>query len=213
MHEIILGGHLYLQLLKEKLHDYMTILKMVILRMAKMKGPAFDLTPTVMNNCATKTGSLERPFENFLGTGNLPSQSGLGLMQNKGLTIMAENINRMRYMSHFRAIHRGSFFQEMRTTEVRALLPDAWGFICPVHTPDGSPCGLLNHLALPVKVATHQPDASQIPQLLIDLGMTSLERNDYPSSEKSIFHVLLNGKVLGYIFQSDAGRLSESSEC
>ena len=55
----------------------------------------------------------------FTGTGNLPSSTGLGLMQNKGLTIMAENINRMRYMSHFRAIHRGSFFQEMRTTEVR----------------------------------------------------------------------------------------------
>ena len=64
-------------------------------------------------------------------------------------------------------------------------------------------------MALPVKVATHQPDASQIPQLLIDLGMTSLERNDYPSSEKSIFHVLLNGKVLGYVLQSDAGRLSD----
>ena len=54
---------------------------------------------------------------------------------NHHITIMAENINRMRYMSHFRAIHRGSFFQEMRTTEVRALLPDAWGFVCPVHTP------------------------------------------------------------------------------
>lgn len=52
----------------------------------------------------------------------------------------------MRYMSHFRAVHRGSFFQSMRTTEARQLLPDAWGFICPVHTPDGSPCGLLNHL-------------------------------------------------------------------
>ena len=49
---------------------------------------------------------LEKMYENFLGTGNLPSQSGLGLMQDKGLTIMAENINRMRYMSHFRAIHR-----------------------------------------------------------------------------------------------------------
>ena len=125
----------------------MTILKMVILRMAKMKGSAFDLTPTVMNNCATKSGSLEKPFENFLGTGNLPSKTGLGLMQDKGLTIMAENINRTRYMSHFRAIHRGAFFTEMRTTEVRALLPDAWGFVCPVHTPDGSPCGLLNHLS------------------------------------------------------------------
>merc|ERR1719414_2799412 len=203
MHEIILGGHLYLQLLKEKLHDYMTILKMVILRMAKMKGPAFDLTPTVMNNCATKTGSLEKPFENFLGTGNLPSKTGLGLMQDKGLTIMAENINRTRYMSHFRAIHRGAFFTEMRTTEVRALLPDAWGFVCPVHTPDGSPCGLLNHLAMPVELVTHFLDNSKIPAVLVQLGMIPVERNDYPSSEKSIFHVLLNGKLLGYIFQSD----------
>ena len=75
------------------------------------------------------------PYLPLISTGNLPTQTGLGLMQDKGMTIMAENINRMRYMSHFRAIHRGSFFQEMRTTEVRALLPDAWGFICPVHTP------------------------------------------------------------------------------
>lgn len=22
----------------------------------------------------------------------------------------------------------------------------SWGFLCPVHTPDGEPCGLLNHL-------------------------------------------------------------------
>lgn len=60
----------------------------------------------------------------------------------------------MRYMSHFRAVHRGSFFKEMRTTEARQLLPDAWGFICPVHTPDGTPCGLLNHLTKYCQVVT-----------------------------------------------------------
>lgn len=49
-------------------------------------------------------------------------------------------------MAHFRAVHRGAIFESMRTTEPRKLLPDAWGFICPVHTPDGTPCGLLNHL-------------------------------------------------------------------
>lgn len=65
---------------------------------------------------------------------------------NKGLTILVENISRMRYMAHFRAVHRGAIFESMRTTEPRRLLPDAWGFICPVHTPDGTPCGLLNHL-------------------------------------------------------------------
>lgn len=59
---------------------------------------------------------------------------------------MVENISRMRYMSHFRGVHRGAIFESLRSTEPRRLLPDAWGFICPVHTPDGSPCGLLNHL-------------------------------------------------------------------
>ena len=68
---------------------------------------------------------------------------------------------------------------------------------------------MLNHLALPVKVATHQPDASQIPQLLIDLGMLPLEKNEIINSGNPIFHVLLNGKILGYVLQSDAGRLSD----
>lgn len=67
---------------------------------------------------------------------------------------MAENINRMRYMSHFRAIHRGSSFQQMRSSEPRQLRTDAWGFICPVHTPDGTPCGLLNHLTTNCKVTS-----------------------------------------------------------
>jgi DNA-directed RNA polymerase I subunit RPA2 len=36
----------------------------------------------------------------------------------------------------------------MKTTTVRKLLPESWGFVCPVHTPDGAPCGLLNHISL-----------------------------------------------------------------
>merc|ERR1719211_360224 len=190
--------------------DWVRVLKAMILRKAKSTGPGFDLTPSTIQNCAAKTGSIEKPFENFLGTGNLPSQSGLGLMQNKGLTIMAENINRTRYMSHFRAIHRGSFFQEMRTTEVRALLPDAWGFICPVHTPDGSPCGLLNHLTMSVKVATHQDDPSQIPQLLVDLGMCPFENvNSLLNKGVPVLHVMLNGKLLGYVVEKDAKILAD----
>lgn len=27
-------------------------------------------------------------------------------------------------------------------------MPESWGFVCPVHTPDGAPCGLLNHISL-----------------------------------------------------------------
>lgn len=151
------------------------------------------------------SGNLEQKMETFLATGNAPSNN-VNLAQYKGLTIVAENINRMRYMSHFkwvivrwkcryvtflfvncildtreflgrwngssccwtpgyryvthmndiRSIHRGSFFMEMRTTEARQLLPDAWGFVCPVHTPDGAPCGLLNHLTMTAQVFTER---------------------------------------------------------
>ena len=68
------------------------------------------------------------------------------------MAVVADKLNFMRYLSHFRCIHRGAFFAEMRTTSVRRLLPEAWGFLCPVHTPDGAPCGLLNHLAAPCLV-------------------------------------------------------------
>ncbi len=199
MQEVVLGGHLYLQLLKEKLESWLMTLKLTIMKRAKMSGGGgrFDLTPQTMGSCLQKTLVLERMFENFVGTGNLPSITGLGLMQNKGLTIMAENINRMRYMSHFRAIHRGSFFQEMRTTEVRALLPDAWGFVCPVHTPDGAPCGLLNHLAMSVHITTEPENSSKLPQLLSDLGVSW--KNATPNS----YSVMLDGKMMGYVRKGD----------
>lgn len=60
---------------------------------------------------------------------------------------MADKLNFFRYLSHFRAVHRGAYFTSMRTSAVRKLLPEAWGFLCPVHTPDGTPCGLLNHMS------------------------------------------------------------------
>ena len=72
---------------------------------------------------------------------------------------MAERINYCRYLSHFRAIHRGAPFVEMRVTTVRRLLPESWGFLCPVHTPDGTPCGLLNHLTSSCVIAAGQTEA------------------------------------------------------
>lgn len=66
-------------------------------------------------------------MSNFLATGNLVSPSGLDLQQASGFTIVAEKLNWMRYISHFRCIHRGAFFAELKTTTVRKLLPEAWG--------------------------------------------------------------------------------------
>ena len=64
-----------------------------------------------------------------------------------------------RYLSHFRSVHRGAYFAELRTTTVRKLLPESWGFLCPVHTPDGSPCGLLNHFTAACRIVA-QPSES-----------------------------------------------------
>lgn len=66
-------------------------------------------------------------LSNFLATGNLVSPTGLDLQQASGFTIIAEKLNWQRYISHFRCIHRGAFFAELKTTTVRKLLPEAWG--------------------------------------------------------------------------------------
>ena len=63
----------------------------------------------------------------FLATGNLISPTGLDLQQTSGYTIVAEKLNFYRYLSHFRCIHRGAFFAELKTTTVRKLMPESWG--------------------------------------------------------------------------------------
>lgn len=60
---------------------------------------------------------------------------------------------------------------EMRTTDVRKLRPETWGFICPVHTPDGAPCGLLNHVTASVRIVTHYSNTGELLKLLGEWGM------------------------------------------
>lgn len=91
-------------------------------------------------------------------------------MEASGFTIIADKLNNMRFLSHFRSVHRGSYFAQMKTTTVRKLLPDVWGFVCPVHTPDGGPCGLLNHITMSCVPLTHS-DATDIEPLLAPLGV------------------------------------------
>ena len=84
---------------------------------------------------------------------------------------MADKLNFVRYLSHFRCVHRGADFAKMRTTTVRRLLPESWGFLCPVHTPDGEPCGLMNHLTATCEVVTQFVYTASSPALLCNLGM------------------------------------------
>jgi DNA-directed RNA polymerase I subunit RPA2 len=119
-----------------------------------------------------------------------------------GYTVVAERLNFYRFISHFRSVHRGAFFAELKTTTVRKLMPDSWGFLCPVHTPDGAPCGLLNHLTHQARIVM-KPDnyqtGSPVPvandsdlvYLLFALGMRA------PGDD--ILPVLLNGRLVGSV--------------
>ncbi|XP_065195926.1 DNA-directed RNA polymerase I subunit RPA2-like [Sycon ciliatum] len=170
--EILLGGHFYLQVLKEKISQWLQAVRGELTRSMKMHPDKFDLTTSGTVMRALRHGpNIGQQLEYLLATGNLVSKSGLALQQVAGFALMADKLNFYRYLSHFRCVHRGAFFAEMRTTAVRRLLPEAWGFLCPVHTPDGSPCGLLNHLAALCDVTTCYQSVARLPALLTALGM------------------------------------------
>ncbi|CAK4078843.1 unnamed protein product [Aphanomyces euteiches] len=203
-HELLLPGHVYLMLLKERLQDSLASIKMQI-ETAKSKPAVVDAS--YVKKVWERTQNVGHALTYFLNTGNLRTSSGLDLMQIAGYTIVAEKLNYYRYFSHFRSVHRGQFFTTMKTTAVRKLLPDSWGFMCPVHTPDGSPCGLLNHLAVECQLVTsppYSPDTAldeelKLARFLANLGM--IPATGYSDGSFVAPHhylpVMLNGKLLG----------------
>ncbi|XP_053675721.1 DNA-directed RNA polymerase I subunit RPA2 [Anopheles nili] len=207
MQELMLSGHIYQKLLRELCISTLLFTRISLLKLC----PETD-SPTVTSNemlmALKNVSSFQTRMTNFLSTGNIQNASAMGLMQGSGLAIMAENINRMRYMSHFRAVHRGSFFQTMRSTEARQLLPDAWGFICPVHTPDGEPCGLLNHLTSDciVSVTQNPTKVANIETTLIALGMEPVGLSSIPST-KEHYVVMLEGKIIGWLPPASASQV------
>lgn len=196
--EVLLAGHLYLMVLKEKLESWLINLRYSIEKHAK-RSRRFVLNEVSINTCATQgVGDLTRKMEYLIATGNVVSKTGLGLMQASGVSVVADKLNFMRFLSHFRCIHRGAFFAEMRTTSVRKLLPEAWGFLCPVHTPDGAPCGLMNHLTALCQVVNTQPLTVPLVRTLCALGMSPLDA-PLPCPVSSCYQVVLDGRVLGYV--------------
>jgi len=160
-HEILLPGHLINLYVKEKMEESLLTMRIGLLKDAKINRKKFE-TDITNNKYFTKLldrslGGIGAKIGSFLSTGNLITSTGMDLMQVSGYTIVGERLNYLRFLSHFQSVHRGQFFTTMKTTTVRKLLPESWGFLCPVHTPDGSPCGLLNHLAKEAVVLSHPP--------------------------------------------------------
>ncbi|GAB7360957.1 hypothetical protein MBLNU230_g0940t1 [Neophaeotheca triangularis] len=209
--EILLPGALYGMIIKERVEEWLTSVGASLRDWSRSNQyPKFtskEFERDFMNKVVRKTNeNLGQALDYFLSTGNLVSPSGLDLQQTSGFTVMAEKINFYRFISHFRMVHRGSFFAQLKTTTVRKLLPESWGFLCPVHTPDGSPCGLLNHLAHKCKIDTEGFDTSHLPQLIAQLGLASSSAATLADSVV----VQLDGRILGFCSPKQAKVIADT---
>lgn len=207
--EILLGGFLYGMIIKEKIEEYLNNFRLQVMSDVNRQSVAVNFTDKkyIQRVFLKINENIGQKLTYFLSTGNLVSQSGLDLQQVSGYTVVAEKINFHRFISHFRMVHRGSFFAELKTTTVRKLLPESWGFLCPVHTPDGSPCGLLNHLSHMCKIAVSASDVSQVPKALRSLGVSP---PDALAAGPLNCCVQLDGRIIGYCSHKEAKIISDT---
>ncbi|KAI8915924.1 hypothetical protein EDD86DRAFT_197201 [Gorgonomyces haynaldii] len=226
--ECLMPGHLYLAVIKEKVADWLEAIKMQFQTDIRRQPSTVDFQDGkyLTKALAKCSGAMDvgKKLEYFLATGNLVSKTGLDLQQVSGYTIVAEKLNYYRYLAHFRSIHRGSFFAELKTTTVRKLLPESWGFLCPVHTPDGSPCGLLNHLSHTCEISVQSLNVSKIPSLVHSLGANAIgvhgakQRDTHEKTspeeildrKKETVYILLDGRVIGWCSAKKAQSIAQT---
>lgn len=194
--EVLLPGFLYGMILKEKMDEYLQNIRLQVASDISRNAAVNFSDPKYFSRLFLKMNeNIGQKMQYFLSTGNLVSQSGLDMQQVSGYTVVAEKINFHRFISHFRMVHRGSFFAELKTTTVRKLLPELWGFLCPVHTPDGSPCGLLNHLAHKCLITTEELDVLLVVPALLRLGVSP---GHAFAAGPLVCCVQLDGRIVGW---------------
>ena len=125
--ELLLPGHLIAAFVKEKVEEQMQAIKKGVNKEVRVRGKK-ALAEIGEKGFWGKVndrygggagGNIGKKVAHFLSTGNIVSSSGLDLMQVSGYTIVAERLNFLRYISHYRSVHRGQFFMTMKTTAVR----------------------------------------------------------------------------------------------
>jgi len=208
--EVLLPGHLWAMMVREQLGGWVRAVANAVKRELAKPSPALPTDEKMIASAlrmATSAAEPGKALGYFVATGNLRSESGLDLQQTAGFTIVAERLNYWRFLAHFRSIHRGAFFAQLRTTTVRKLLPDQWGFLCPVHTPDGSPCGLLSHLAAPCSVQVETSARGAVRSYLLPhlsaAGVALLPLGGGLPTEHYM-PVLIDGEVVGFVHNDAA---------
>eukprot|EP00127_Corallochytrium_limacisporum_P003379 Clim_evm7s149 gene=Clim_evmTU7s149 len=199
LQELLLPGHLYNMIIKEKIQELVNAHRnAMVTELRRRPESALTDGPSLLKFSRRITYDIGEKLNYFMATGNLVSPSGLDLQQVSGFTIVADKLNMFRFLSHFRSVHRGAFFSELRTTTVRRLLGESWGFLCPVHTPDGAPCGLLNHLSSECEaVIDSHADPKTLKSILVEMGMQPDVVDNVPTS--TALEVIADGVPIGRV--------------
>ncbi|VDP30106.1 unnamed protein product [Schistosoma margrebowiei] len=214
--EVLLPSTLYLQVLRAKVVHLLANVKEQVLLKSRKQNVRISLS-LFHQALLSRASEVSTAMVYMVSTGNLPPSCKSTLSaqlsgQSTGLSVPADNVNFLRFAAQFRAVHRGAFFTEMRTTSVRRLLPEAWGFFCPVHTPDGAPCGLLNHLAEPVEAVCETPKQSVLENIgnwlsTHKLRPIELSRQLFGVTEQqNALPVLLDGRLIGWLSTLDEAK-------
>jgi len=158
----------------------------------------------------------------LVSTGDINPVENLDVQQLNGFSVTGDRLNYVRFLANLRSVHRGSFFSGTKLTGVRKLLPEGFGFLCAVNTPDGAPCGILNHLtatAQPVTRAASKAELKEIVNVLVRSGLipessavvNRTQRNAGAAPATSVgsltVPVILDGLVLGCMKATTCERL------
>ena len=95
-------GHLYCNLLKETLQEYLLGIKQLVQQDIRRGREANFNDSKYIKKTLQRPTDPAKKLEYFMATGNLVSTTGLDLMQATGFCVVADKLNFFRYVSHFR---------------------------------------------------------------------------------------------------------------
>jgi len=196
--EFLLPGNLLIVYLREKIENSFRNSKILDVN-DTIKSSKIGIQKQKLKNFIKKFQRelilISRGCEYVINTGTYSSGYKNEMPQTTGLSITLERVNYCRFFSFFRSVHRGKFFSEMKNTAGRKLLPQSWGFLCPVHTPDGPSCGVLNHISFSTLTVMCNPvDSNSFQKLFLRYGKV----NNASESFSGLNVINFDGEILGY---------------
>jgi DNA-directed RNA polymerase I subunit RPA2 len=195
--EFLLPGNLILMNLKEKLENSKNFFQSNHKKFFKYKNFPQDKkdSHTFVKEIGRSLSRITKGLDKMISTGSYLNKNENDLSQTTGLSLSIERLNFGRFLSYFRGMHRGKYFSEIKSTTGRKIFSESWGFLCPIHTPDGAPCGILNHISASVVVSINNPiDRKKFITFMKRFGKNSI----YFKKLNNVVPLILDGEILGF---------------